>query len=523
MKTGFRLAAPVAVVLWASIALISPAAPALADDGDYICAVYFTGIGCNHCAMSSPLVMEELPGDYPNLIVVEYEIYGREENTMVFDGYLSHYDMEYTIPAVIFTPDTKLTGHTTIIGEMREVIEGLETNPFPLIDGSDRDFADLDIANLPAYPAIWRQDRVLIKEGPGGDNDLLKSLLTSDSPAELLRDADYTTITEPGIEIPGKEIDFEHSVRIDNWVFYWNGEAIPPPITGPTEPTEPGQTEPTEPSGPTEPSEPVEPAQPTEPTEPTEPIEPSEPVEPEPSNITTAKVLSLAIADAVNPCAFAVLLLMLVSIMAYNPGNRKSILLAGAAFIGSIFVMYFLYGLVFVKFFQAIQGWAAVRFWIFRVLAVAAIVFGALNIRDFARYKPGGIGTEMPLFLRPRVKKILNGITSVKGALVTGVFVTLFLLPCTIGPYIIAAGLLSVQGIMETIPTLLLYNLIFIVPLIIIVISVYLGTRRVHDFYKWKEKNINKMHLVAGILILGLGIYMLLESLGVAVLWGMAA
>ena len=157
--------------------------------------------------------------------------------------------------------------------------------------------------------------------------------------------------------------------------------------------------------------------------------------------------------------------------------------------------MYFLYGLVFIKFFQTIQALSAVRLGLFTALAIAAIVFGALNVRDFVRYKPGGVGTEMPIFMRPRVKKIMSAITS------------------TIGPYIIAAGILSVFGITETVPILLLYNLVFVVPLIAIVLGVYLGTGRVHDFYMWKEKNIRRMHLAAGIIILGLGIYMLLESL----------
>jgi len=201
---------------------------------------------------------------------------------------------------------------------------------------------------------------------------------------------------------------------------------------------------------------------------------------------------------------------MLVSIMAYNPRNRRSILLAGLAFISSVFVMYFLYGLVFIKFFQVVQALAIVRFWLFKGLAVAAIVFGVLNIRDFIRYKPGGLGTEMPLLMRPKVKRIISRITSTKGAFLTGIFVTVFLLPCTIGPYIIAAGILSVFDMVQTAPILLLYNLVFIVPMLAIVGVVYLGLGRVHDIYLWKERNITKLHLIAGCIILGLGIAMLL-------------
>ena len=234
------------------------------------------------------------------------------------------------------------------------------------------------------------------------------------------------------------------------------------------------------------------------------------------------KVLSLAAADAVNPCAFAVLLLMLVSIAAYNPGNRRSILYAGLAFIGAVFAMYLVYGLLLIKFYQEIQQLKDVGDGIYRGLSVAAIVFGALNIRDFVRYKPGGIGTEMPLFMRPRVKKIINNITSTKGAFVTGLIVSFFLLPCTIGPYIIASKIMADVPLAEGVPMLLLYNLIFIIPLTIIVSSVYLGTSRIHDFYLWKERNISKLHLIAGIILLGLGIFMLLESLGIVVFWGIA-
>ncbi len=117
---------------------------------------------------------------------------------------------------------------------------------------------------------------------------------------------------------------------------------------------------------------------------------------------------------------------------------------------------------------------------------------------------------------------IINNITSTKGAFVTGLIVTFFLLPCTIGQYVIASKIMADVPLAEGVPMLLLYNLIFIIPLTIIVSGVYLGTSRIHDFYLWKERNISKLHLIAGIILLGLGIFMLLESLGIAVFWGIA-
>ncbi|MBA7629126.1 hypothetical protein ES703_36624 [subsurface metagenome] len=479
--------------------------PAQASQENYVCMVYFTGIGCSSCEMTSRLVLEQLPREYSNLVVIEYDIYEREQNVLVFDEYVSTYHTGYRIPLVIFGQDKYLSDHLPIENNVSEIIDELDFNRCPLIDGSAQDFNDLDLNSLPAYPKIWHQEKVLIKTGPQGDGELLKALLIDDNLADVLKDAEFETIEPIAVAIPGGEVKFDNGILVDDWIFQWNGEGIgTPPEPAPLPPA------------------PVPPEPVPVPPEPA-PVPPEpEPTPPEVANLTLVKVLSLAAADAVNPCAFAVLLLMLVSIAAYNPGNRRSILFAGLAFIGAVFAMYLVYGLLLIKFYQEIQQLKDVGDGIYRGLSVAAIVFGALNIRDFVRYKPGGIGTEMPLFMRPRVKKIINNITSTKGAFVTGLIVTFFLLPCTIGPYVIASKIMADVPLAEGVPMLLLYNLIFIIPLTIIVSGVYLGTSRIHDFYLWKERNISKLHLIAGIILLGLGIFMLLESLGIVVFWGIA-
>jgi len=436
--------------------------------------VYFTGIGCRHCERTASLVLEQLPREYANLVIIEYEIQENEQNAPLLDEYVSTYHIGYELPLIIFSQGQYIGGESPILNNVRGVIAELDSNKCPLVDGTSQDFNDLDLTSLPSYPIIWHQEKILIKMGPKGNGELLRRLLIDDNLPDVLQDTEFKIVEPMEVAIPGKTVEFDNGILIDDWIFQWNGEAIaiPPPVVEPTPPAT------------------------------------SPPDIPKPS-LTLPKVLTLAAVDAVNPCAFAVLLLMLVSILAYNPGNRRGVLLAGLAFISSVFVMYFLYGLVFIKFFQVIQALALVRFWLFKALAVAAIVFGVLNIRDFIRYKPGGLGTEMPLLLRPRVKKILSRITSTRGALLAGVFVTVFLLPCTIGPYIIAAGILSVFDMVQTAPILLLYNLIFILPMLAIVGGVYLGLGRVHDVYLWKERNISKLHLIAGITILGLGIAML--------------
>jgi cytochrome c biogenesis protein CcdA len=465
------------ICLLGMIVYLPPQASAQESQENYISVAYFTGVGCPHCARGDPLVLDELPGDYPNLIILEYEIYDLEQNAPLFEEYSNIYDAGFEIPMIIIGPEQYLTSDITIIKNAKDTLDKLENNPLPLIDGSSQNFQDVDLSTLPGYPKIWHKNKIALKIGAETDSTLLKNLLLEDDLPIVLEGEDYIPIEPEVVKLSGKDLKFDNAILVGDWVFQWNGDrmGIAPAVEGIILPDE---TLP-------------EPAQ----------IE---------HKVTLAKIISLALVDAVNPCAFAVLLLLLTAILAYNPGNKRSILLAGLMFISAVFVMYFIYGLVFIKFFQLIQTLNVVKIWLFRALAVAAIIFGILNIRDFLKYKPGGLGTEMPLMLRPRMQAVIARVTSPRGAFITGIFVTVFLLPCTIGPYIIAAGILSVFDMLANIPVLLLYNLIFILPMMAIVAIVYFGLSGVKDVEEWKNRHITKLHLIAGILMLFVGVALLM-------------
>ena len=228
-----------------------------------------------------------------------------------------------------------------------------------------------------------------------------------------------------------------------------------------------------------------------------------------PTDFTLGKITLLALADSVNPCAIAVLAMVLITILIQNPEKRKKVLYAGLAFASAVFLGYIFYGLILVQFFKAFAEFLGRSAgYVYDGLAILAMILGALNIKDFFFYRKGGIGTEMPIFLRPKVKRMIEKITSPSGAFTIGFLVTLFLLPCTIGPYIVASGLISGLTFIQTIPWLLYYNLVFIIPMLIIVLFVYFGFARVEDVSGWKERNIKNLHLIAGILLflVGLGI-----------------
>jgi cytochrome c biogenesis protein CcdA len=228
------------------------------------------------------------------------------------------------------------------------------------------------------------------------------------------------------------------------------------------------------------------------------------------SELTIGYITALAGADAVNPCALAVLALVLVAILTFNPKDRKRVLLAGLTFSITVYFVYLLYGLVIIQAFKAFANSVeGIKIYLHMGLGILAIILGALNIKDAIWYKAGQFMTEMPMWLRPKVKKLISKITSPWGAFIIGIVVTLFLLPCTIGPYLIASGLLSYVDFLNAIPWLLYYNLIFILPMVAITIIIYIGFTTVHNVSGWKDKNIRYLHFIAGLLLVGLGIAML--------------
>lgn len=226
--------------------------------------------------------------------------------------------------------------------------------------------------------------------------------------------------------------------------------------------------------------------------------------------LSISRITALALADSANPCAIAILAMILVSVLIQNPEKKKKVLYAGLAFVSAVFVGYMFYGIIIVQFFVKFAEIIRINSkLIYSGLGILAMIIGALNIKDYFFYQPGGIATEMPLSIRPYAKLFIKKITSAKGAFTIGFLVTLFLLPCTIGPYIIASGLLSELGLFLALPWLIYYNIIFVLPMLIITGMVYYGFSKVEEISGWKERNIKRLHLIAGILLFLVGVSIL--------------
>lgn len=221
------------------------------------------------------------------------------------------------------------------------------------------------------------------------------------------------------------------------------------------------------------------------------------------------KLILLAGADAISPCELAVLTLLLTAIMVRNPERKIKVLFAGLAFALAIFIAYFTFGSLIIVGFKSASAIASFSSTIlYKILAIFAIGLGILNLKDFIwEDKPI---CEVPLSWRPKMKKLIARTTSVPGAFVVGILVSVFLTPCTIGPYFVAGGILSELSWTAALPLLFAYNIIFIIPMVSLVFIIYFGVSTLEKTTKWRKKGWKYTHLLIAALMFALGGAMLM-------------
>ena len=230
-------------------------------------------------------------------------------------------------------------------------------------------------------------------------------------------------------------------------------------------------------------------------------------------NLTWSAVILAAAIDSVNPCAFGVLALLLGTMLVISKTKkRRHVVAAGLSFTAATFICYLLMGF---GLFAAIQV-AGVQRYIYMAVSVLAILIGLWNTKDFFWYSKG-VNIEVPKSWRPMLKKITASVTSAPGAFVIGCAVSVFLLPCTSGPYVVIIGMLGDSATrMQAGLLLAIYNFIFVLPFIIITLAVGFGMTSPARVENWRQKWLEKLHLLTGIFMLILGVTMVvLLALGI--------
>lgn len=199
-------------------------------------------------------------------------------------------------------------------------------------------------------------------------------------------------------------------------------------------------------------------------------------------NIST--IIAAGLLDGINPCAFATIIFF-ISYLAYIGRKGKEILFVGAAFTIAVFITYILIGLGFLSFIKTLSFLPLISKIVYIATAIFALILGIFSLRDYFRCRKGHIGDmslQLPDFLKKHIHKTIRKEANVKryviGALITGFVISVLELACTgqvYLPTIIFVNRISTLKL-RAMFYLVLYNLMFISPLVAIFLTVYKGT-----------------------------------------------
>jgi len=214
-------------------------------------------------------------------------------------------------------------------------------------------------------------------------------------------------------------------------------------------------------------------------------------------------VVVTGLIDSVNPCAFAVILLLLALLFTLRK-SRAHILLLGSVFIGMIFVVYFAIGLGLL---QAVRVSDDPHF-VARAGSWLLIGLGGINLIEYV-FPRFPIKLHMPAFAGARTNQLIKqaSLPTTAGA---GLLVGLCTFPCSGGIYVAVITLLNAKTTLAWgVGYLALYNVMFVLPLIAILLAT--GNRvTAKAWAHWERGHALDIRLWYGLVMVALGAVMLL-------------
>ncbi|MFP4345811.1 MAG: glutaredoxin family protein [Anaerolineales bacterium] len=217
----------------------------------------------------------------------------------------------------------------------------------------------------------------------------------------------------------------------------------------------------------------------------------------------------IAFVDGFNPCSLWVLSILIS--LTLRTGSRKKVFVTGFTFLSVTSLIYglFIAGLFTIFSFVSFMGWIQI------VVALLALLFAAVNIKDYFWYKEGlsfTISDEKKPGLYKQMRKVMSAESlwaMLTTTVVMAVGIALVELPCTAGFPVIWTNLLAAQGVEQVtfVLLLLLYMLIYLLDELAVFLIAVLTLRS----SKMEEKHGRVLKLIGGMLMLTLAAVMLID------------
>ena len=246
-------------------------------------------------------------------------------------------------------------------------------------------------------------------------------------------------------------------------------------------------------------------------------------------SFTPVTIISAGLIDGINPCAFTVIVFF-ISFLALQGYRKFDLAVIGLFFIFAVFLTYLLLGLGIFSFFYSLKG-----FWVLRkifnvIIGVLSLIFGIMAVNDLCKFlKSGeseGLSLQLPQAVKNQIHKVIglkyrkdktaagqarpgNIFSLIITALATGFLVSILEAVCTGQMYLptITFVLKSTDIKLKAFLYLVLYNLMFILPLFVIFLCALAGTTS-EDFARFLKKHFLLSRVLMAVLFFVLGIYL---------------
>lgn len=223
-----------------------------------------------------------------------------------------------------------------------------------------------------------------------------------------------------------------------------------------------------------------------------------------------AFTFAMGLLDGFNPCSMWVLLLMISLLAPLN--DRRRMLAVGGTFVLIQGIAYFIFMAAWLNLFLLIGMSRAVTL----VVAAIAIVAGMINLKDVVAFGRG-VSLSIPASAKPGIYQRMRGLlhaptmgAAIAGAAVLAVLVQVVEFMCTSGFPALFTRILSLR---ELPPAtyygyMLLYNAAYMIDdIVVLSIGVVMLSR-----HRLQEKEGRVLKLISGLVMVGLGIYLIVAN-----------
>ncbi len=222
-------------------------------------------------------------------------------------------------------------------------------------------------------------------------------------------------------------------------------------------------------------------------------------------------VLIAGLIDGINPCAFATII-FLVSYLTFIGKRNREILLYGITFTFGVFIAYLLAGMGLMTFLRELSGFPMISKGIHFLIALFALSLGIISLYDYILFRRGQMAKwklQLPTAMKKKIHAIIREqARSNAGLLATfgvGFVIAGCQVICTAQVYLPTVGYIMTLPQLRTHAffNLLLYNIMFIIPLVGVFVSTFFGVTSEKMAFVTKE-HTGKVKLLTGILFIAL-------------------